>query len=206
MGATHTSTPILKEFEQFKKTLFLHTKEKEGGWDTSVSGLALCHYTTTTESEGWMYEPSLAIAAQGAKQITIGVETNCYRPMNMLLTSSDIPTFAKVCEASKEAPFLAILLKLDLSLLPELLTENKFELLQDKGEHRAQQVVQVTAPILQAVTRLIKLIETPEDAPFIAPLIQKEILYYLLRSVDGARQQLLASQHPQCRQISHALD
>lgn len=206
MNTTDLSTPILIEFDEFKKTLLSHTKDKEGGWDTAVSGLALCHYTTTTESEGWMYEPSLAIAAQGAKQITIGLETNCYRPMNMLLTSSDIPTFAKVCEASKEAPFLAILLKLDLSLLPELLAENKFELLQESNQHRAQQVVPATAPILQAVTRLIKLIDTPEDVPFIAPLIQKEILYYLLRSNDGARQQLLASQHPQCRQINHALD
>ncbi|QPB80056.1 AraC family transcriptional regulator [Proteus sp. GOKU] len=206
MDTANLSTPIVLEFEHFKKTLLLYTRDKEGGWDTVVSGLALCRYSSITEPEGWMYEPSLAIAAQGAKQITIGVETNCYRPMNMLLTSSEIPTFAKVCEASKETPFLAILLKLDLSLLPELLTENKFELLQENKEIRAQQVVQATAPILQAVTRLIKLIDTPEDAPFIAPLIQKEILYYLLRSNDGARQQLLASQHPQCRQINHALD
>ncbi len=206
MDTTNLSAPMVLEFEQFKKTLLLYTKDKEGGWDTAVSGLALCRYTSITESEGWMYEPSLAIAAQGAKQITIGLETNCYRPMNMLLTSSEIPTFAKVCEASKETPFLAILLKLNLALLPELLAENKFELLQENNEIRAQQIVQATAPILQAVTRLIKLIDTPEDAPFIAPLIQKEILYYLLRSNDGARQQLLASQHPQCRQISHALD
>ncbi|QIG05684.1 AraC family transcriptional regulator [Proteus sp. ZN5] len=206
MDTASLSTPIVLEFEHFKKTLLLYTKDKEGGWDTIVSGLALCRYSSITESEGWMYEPSLAIAAQGAKQITIGVETNCYRPMNMLLTSSEIPTFAKVCEASKETPFLAMLLKLDLALLPELLAENKFELLQENNEIRAQQIVQVTAPILQAVTRLIKLIDTPEDAPFIAPLIQKEILYYLLRSNDGARQQLLASQHPQCRQINHALD
>lgn len=98
-----------------------------------------------------------------------------------------------------------MLLKLDLALLPELLAENKFELLQENNEISAQQIVQATAPILQAVTRLIKLIDTPEDALFIAPLI-KEILYYLLRSNDGARQQLLASQHPQCRQISDALD
>lgn len=207
MDITSPSISVLNEFEQFKKTLLTHTKALEdGGWDTRVPGLALCCYTTTTESEGWMYEPSLAIAAQGAKQITIGTETHCYRPMNMLLTSSDIPTFAKVCEASKDEPFLAILLKLDLTLLPELLAENTFQLLQEDNQQLAQQVVHTTAPILQAVTRLVNLIDTPEDAPFIAPLIQKEILYYLLRSTEGARQQLLASQSTQCKQINHALD
>ncbi|MEQ4922451.1 AraC family transcriptional regulator [Proteus hauseri] len=206
MDTTQLPTPILAEFEQFKKTLIRHTQENEGGWDTTVSNLALCRYTTTTEPEGWMYEPSLAIAAQGKKRVIIGQATHCYHPMNMLLTSSDIPTFASVCQASKELPFLAVLLRLDLSLLPELLAENKFQLMKEDHQQQAQQVVHVTAPILQAVTRLINLIDTPEDAPFIAPLIQKEILYYLLRSTEGARQQLLSSQSTSCRQISDALD
>lgn len=206
MDIKQLSTPILAEFEQFKKTLIKHTQGSEGGWDTAVSNLALCRYTKITEPEGWMYGPSLAIAAQGKKRVTIGQATHCYHPMNMLLTSSDIPTFASVCEASEEEPFLAVLIRLDLSLLPELLAENKFQLMEENHQQQAQQVVHVTTPILQAVTRLIKLMDAPEDAPFIAPLIQKEILYYLLRSTQGARQQLLASQSTSCRQISDALD
>lgn len=206
MNNTLLSTSALAEFEIFKNTLLEYTKEQEGGWDTSVQGLALCRYTATTDPEGWMYQPSLAIAAQGSKQVTIGLETHCYRPMNMLLTSSDVPTFAKVCEASKEKPFLAVLIRLNLSLLPELLAENKFQLLQESNEQTAQQIVPATGAILEAVTRLVRLIGSPEDAPFIAPLIQKEILYYLLKSTDGARQQLLASQSVQCRQISDAID
>lgn len=203
---TSLSLSTLAIFEQFKQTLLIYTKENEGGWDTPVSGLALCRYSSTTESEGWMYEPSLAIAAQGSKQVTIGVNTYCYRPMNMLLTSSDIPTFAKVCEASREKPFLALLLRLDLSLLPELLAENTFQLLQEENRQTAQQIVPVTSSILQAVIRLMRLIDNPDDAPFIAPLIQKEILYYLLKSTEGARQQLLASQSIQCRQINEAIE
>ncbi|QAV25150.1 hypothetical protein PH4a_18110 [Proteus hauseri] len=126
MDIKQLSTPILAEFEQFKKTLIKHTQGSEGGWDTAVSNLALCRYTKITEPEGWMYEPSLAIAAQGRKRVTIGQATHCYHPMNMLLTSSDIPTFASVCEASEEEPFLAVLIRLDLSCYQNYLRKINF--------------------------------------------------------------------------------
>ncbi|EPF5870098.1 AraC family transcriptional regulator N-terminal domain-containing protein [Morganella morganii] len=188
-----------------KALLQLHTAERCGGWDTDVPGLALCRWTAPAEAQTWTYEPGIALAVQGAKRITLGDHTYCYRAGDVLLTSVDIPAIAQVCEASEQAPFLALLVSLNLSDLPALLQESGFRLL-SSASAVPQAVCPVTEDLLSAVCRLVALLEKPDDIPVMAPLIHKEILYYLLKSGQGARLQLMASHNKQCRQISSVLN
>lgn len=188
-----------------KALLQLHTAERCGGWDTDVPGLALCRWTAPAEAQTWTYEPGIALAVQGAKRITLGDHTYCYRAGDVLLTSVDIPAIAQVCEASEQAPFLALLVSLNLSDLPALLQESGFRQL-SSASAVPQAVCTVTEELLSAVCRLVALLENPDDIPVMAPLIHKEILYYLLKSGQGARLQLMASHNKQCRQISSVLN
>ncbi|MEM7932271.1 AraC family transcriptional regulator [Morganella morganii subsp. sibonii] len=188
-----------------KARLQFHTAERCGGWDTDVPGLALCRWTVPAEAQTWTYEPGIALAVQGAKRITLGDHTYCYRAGDVLLTSVDIPAIAQVCEASEQAPFLALLVSLNLSDLPALLRESGFRLLSSVSAV-PQAVCPVTEDLLSAVCRLVALLEKPDDIPVMAPLIHKEILYYLLKSGQGARLQLMASHNKQCRQISSVLN
>ncbi|HDU8309142.1 AraC family transcriptional regulator N-terminal domain-containing protein [Morganella morganii] len=188
-----------------KALLQLHTAEHCGGWDTDVPGLALCRWTAPAEAQTWTYEPGIALAVQGAKRITLGDHTYCYRAGDVLLTSVDIPAIAQVCEASEQAPFLALLVSLNLSDLPALLQESGFRQL-SSASAVPQAVCPVTEDLLSAVCRLVALLEKPDDIPVMAPLIHKEILYYLLKSGQGARLQLMASHNKQCRQISSVLN
>ncbi|MEY0265946.1 AraC family transcriptional regulator [Morganella morganii] len=188
-----------------KALLQLHTAERCGGWDTDVPGLALCRWTAPAEAQTWTYEPGIALAVQGAKRITLGDHTYCYRAGDVLLTSVDIPAIAQVCEASEQAPFLALLVSLNLSDLPALLQESGFRQL-SSASAVPQAVCPVTEDLLSAVCRLVALLEKPDDIPVMAPLIHKEILYYLLKSGQGARLQLMASHNKQCRQISSVLN
>lgn len=126
-------------------------------------------------------------------------------PWDVLLTSVDIPAIAQVCEASEQAPFLALLVSLNLSDLPVLMQESGFQLLTSEPAV-PQAVCPVTEALLSAVCRLVALLEKPDDIPVMAPLIHKEILYYLLKSGQGARLQLMAAHNKQCRQISGVLN
>lgn len=103
---------------------------------------------------------------------------------DVLLTSVDIPAIAQVCEASEQAPFLALLVSLNLSDLPALLQESGFRQL-SSASAVPQAVCPVTEELLSAVCRTVELLEKPDDIPVMAPLIHKEILYYLLKSGRG---------------------
>ena len=47
--------------------------------------------------------------------------------------------------------------------------------------------------MLGALSRLIELLETPEDIPFLSHLIQREIVYRILRSPQGGRLRAIAT-------------
>lgn len=196
---------IDNELEKLKFELENHTGQRQGGLDCAIPELAICRFTAPSEPQGWLYEPSIAIAAQGAKRITIADRSFCYRPRQILLTSIDIPTLAQVCEATEENPFLALVLWLDLSQIPKLLTQSHFSLLASKSTPLAQAVTQIDSHVLSAVNRLVALLNTPEDIDVLSPIIQTEILYYLLKSDQGAQLQLMATQNQQCRQINCAI-
>ena len=57
-------------------------------------------------------------------------------------------------------------------------------------------VSEVPLPLLDAFQRLIDLFDEPEDIPILAPLVQREICYRLLRGDQG----------PRLRQIATAID
>ena len=79
-------------------------------------------------------------------------------PGDVLLTSVDIPAIAQVCEASEQAPFLALLVSLNLSDLPVLMQESGFQLLTSEPAV-PQAVCPVTEALLSAVCRLVALLE-----------------------------------------------
>ena len=65
---------------------------------------------------------------------------------------------------------------------------------------------EVSAPLLEAFLRLVRLLDTPEDIPILAPLVQKEILYRLLMSEQGPKLRQIATSGSQGSQISRAID
>ena len=54
-------------------------------------------------------------------------------------------------------------------------------------------VGETTVGLLDACTRLIDLLETPEDIPFLSHLIQREIVYRILRTPQGERLRAIAT-------------
>lgn len=204
MAITEKEMNTEKRLHCLTQLLVRHTAQREDGWDTEVPGLSLCRWTTPAEPEGWLYEPGIALAVQGAKRITIGDNRYCYRAGEVLLTSVDIPTIAQACEATPDAPFLAVMIRLNLNDIPALIQESRFQLL-TPGESAPQAVMPATDALVSSVCRLLALLDTPDDIPVMAPLINKEILYYLLKSDQGAGLQHMASQNSQCKKITGAL-
>jgi hypothetical protein len=53
------------------------------------------------------------VIAQGAKRVLLGDETYVYDPQHFLITSVDLPTVAEIIDASREKPYLGLVMKID---------------------------------------------------------------------------------------------
>lgn len=173
---------------------------------TSIPALALFRRTTPSEPTSCMYNASVALIVQGAKRVLLGEDTYLYDACRFLVTSVDLPAIGEIIEASRERPFLALVMKLDQRVITELMVESRLPPPRTESTSRGMAVGQATLPLLQAFQRLIELLDEPDDIPILAPLIQREILYRLLLSDQGPRLRQMASVGSQSHRIARALD
>ncbi|MBD1597809.1 AraC family transcriptional regulator, partial [Pseudomonas typographi] len=71
---------------------------------------------------------------------------------------------------------------------------------------RGLYVERMESALLDALVRLVALVETPRDIPMLAPLIRREILYRLLRGQQGHRLYEIALCSSQTHRVSQAID
>jgi AraC-like DNA-binding protein len=167
--------------------------QSPGETRTAVPGLALYRRTTTTACFLTTYEPSLTVFAQGRKRINLrGIEYHC-DPSSFLLSSIDVPVESQIVEASEQVPLLTMFLKLDMPTVREVLSREDLPEPAVSLHPRGLAVGETTAGLLSACSRLIELLETPEDIPFLSHLIQREIVYRILRSPQGERLRAIAT-------------
>ncbi len=173
----------------------------EGENATAVSGLVLFRHTAPSECHAAMCEPSLSIFVQGRKRINLaGTEYLC-DGSSFLVSSIDVPIQSQILEASEAVPFLAMRLRLDMAAVQEVLSREDLPEAEahkafgassarwEKGSSqlRGLAIGETGVGLLAATSRLLELLDTPEDIPFLAPLSQREIAYRILRSPQGER-------------------
>ena len=172
---------------------------------TPIQGLSLYHRETPSEPVTGMYEPSICMVAQGAKHVVIGEDKLVYDANNYLLTSLHLPTVFQIRQASPDEPYLGLRLKLNLKQVAQMMADSELPAPRAQQPNLGMATGEVTEPILDAVVRLVQLLEQPEDIPILAPIIQKEIVYRLLISDLGVRLRQIASSGSQSHQVSKAI-
>lgn len=134
---------------------------------TDVPGLLLSRRTAPTAPVSATYEPSLAVVAQGRKQANLGGTHFIFDQSRYLLTSLDLPVTCNVIEASKRVPYLCFVLKLEMQLIRELLTREEIQEPELPSNKPAMALGKVTPELLDACCRLVDLLRTPQDIPFL---------------------------------------
>jgi len=176
-----------------------------GEYATAIPGLTLYRRTTTTECYPATYEPSLNVFVQGKKRITLGGTTYMCDGSTFLLSSLDLPVVSQIVEASDEVPLLSFLLKLDMAAVREILNHAEFQTRNGSADARGIAVGKTTVDLLKPCSRLLDLLDASEDIPFLATLIQREIVYRLLRGPQGARLRAIATLGDQSQRTAKAI-
>jgi len=160
---------------------------------TAVPGLALYRRVTPTPCYRATYEPSLTVFVQGRKRINLGGTVYFCDASSFLLTSIDVPAESQILEASERVPMLTMNLRLDMPTVREVLGREDLPEPDTPVQYRGLAVGQTTTGLLAACSRLIYLLSTPEDIPFLSHLIQREIVYRILRTPQGERLRAIAT-------------
>ncbi len=176
----------------------------DGAYETAVAALRLSRFSAPSDVVAVVYEPSLCIVAQGAKEVLLADELYRLDPARSLLVSVDLPVAARVVEASPGRPYLAIRLALDPAVVGELLAES-MNAPAPGPPTRAIAVTSVEPALLDAVSRLVTLLDSPADIGPLAPLVLREITYRLLAGPQGSRlRQIVAAGGP-AQRIARAI-
>jgi AraC-like DNA-binding protein len=127
-----------------------------------------------------LYEPMICFVAAGAKRTISGERSWLAGAGEMYLNSLHVPVSA----VFETLPYRAVVMRLDTTVLTDLLLE--LDLGQEAGDDIPGQATAVIPQALaDAVTRWVRLLDTPDDIRALSARIETEILYRLLRSPLG---------------------
>jgi AraC-like DNA-binding protein len=172
---------------------------------TEVPGLMLYRCAAPTVPSPCTYEPSLLVIAQGRKRVNLGKTSYVFGQSRFLLTSLELPVVSQVITASEEAPYLAFFLKLDMSVVRDILNTEEVPVPEATSGARGMAIGVTTAELVNSCCRMMDLLDAPQDIPFFGKLIQREIIYRLLLGSQGARLRAIATLGDQSHRTAKAV-
>ena len=187
------SHPAVIEIRQALARRIVTITGGEGEHPTAIPGLSLYYRTAPTPCFRASYEPGLSVFVQGRKRIILGGTEYLCDGSSFLLSSIDVPAQSQIIEASPKIPLLCMFLSLDLPTVREVLSRDDIPETKPLSNSHGLAVGETTIGLLNACMRLLELLDTPEDIPFLGHLVQREILYRLLRTPQAGRLRAIAT-------------
>jgi AraC-like DNA-binding protein len=172
---------------------------------TAIPALSLHQRNAPTPPCRTTYHPGIIVVAQGSKHVNLGKSSFVYDAAHYLLTAVDLPIVSWVAEATQETPCLVLSLKLDISMVRDLLSREEIHVADAPSDSPAMSIGETTPEFLSACCRLLDLLNRPEDIPFLSGLIQREIIYRILRGPEGARLRSIATLGDQSHRTAKAI-
>ena len=149
---------------------------------TLIPGLNLSWIETPRKESNCFYVLSLALILQGTKHLLIGDNAYNYGTGSMLVTSVDMPTSYELIDVRPSKPFVSLSLKLDPTIIAELLAE---EQQRTTDSHDVFMINQVSLDVLEDFDRLLRLLDHPEQLQARLPMVIRDIHYLALAGRSG---------------------
>lgn len=183
---------------------------EQGIVETAIPGVHLFRANSPSNCVCTVYEPALCLIAQGSKTVQLGDREILYGPLTYMVSAVELPVTGKVVGATAEQPYLAIKIAVDPQEVGELVLQMGSELRVKPEESRnascGLSIAKVDLGILDAVTRLVDLLNAPADIRMLTPIIKREIIYRALVGEMGARMRDFAVAGSQAHRIARVIE
>ncbi|HCG8039197.1 TPA: AraC family transcriptional regulator [Vibrio parahaemolyticus] len=175
-------------------------------FDTEIPGLKLSRWTTPTQPTSYSHNPSICLIAQGKKRVLLGEDSFTYDTNHFLISSVNLPLTANIVEATEEAPYLGLIMELDLQEISQLIVDSELSFNSSKEAQKGIAVGELSGSLQSAFVRLMALLDEPDNIKILAPVIKREIFYRLLLTEQGARLNQIVTTGSHSHQIAKAID
>jgi AraC-like DNA-binding protein len=171
---------------------------------TGIVGLRVTAARVMTEPVSQVYEPMFGLVAQGTKSILLGDKAFSYSTGQYLVVSVDLPVTSHIIAANEGEPYLSMGLILRPEVIASLLLETGTD---DRStvDAAGMSVSEAACDLLDAVVRLLRLLDHPRDVPVLATLIEREIIWRLLYSEQGSALRQIGLADSRLSKISYAI-
>ncbi|MFC7680221.1 AraC family transcriptional regulator N-terminal domain-containing protein [Paenibacillus sp. GCM10028914] len=175
-------------------------------FETSIPSLYFYRHSGISEKAYRVYTPSFCVIAQGVKEVLLSRERFEYGSADYLIASMNLPVIGQIIKASSDAPYLSFKLEFTQNQILEVMNDSGLQIKTRENAKRALFVGKMESTLMDAVLRLIRLLDTPSDIPFLAPLYIKEILYKLLQGPYGVTLAQIAMEGSSTYRIRNAIE
>lgn len=167
------------------------------------AGLVLHRSDHTTEPMPSQSAPVFALVAQGAKHAAVGDCAFSYAAGQFVVSSVELPVIAHVSRATPAEPYLVVGLHLRPPLVAKLLLDAPPA---NRGEPaRGFAVSTAGEELLDAVLRLMRLIDRPDDQRVLWAGVEREIVWRLLTGPQGGTVRQIGLGDTNVAQIGRAI-
>jgi AraC-like DNA-binding protein len=178
----------------------------DGEHKTAIASLSLYRCSHQTHLQCSINHAALLLAVQGAKRMVVAGEAYELDSQHFLVASVDLPVLSQITEASIERPYLCMVLKLDQQRIADLMTEMRLSKFNAAPSGRGISIGALSDPLFDAAARLVQLLDTPDDIPILAPLLEQALLYRLLTSEQSASLRHIAAGDSQTKRVAKAIE
>ena len=182
-----------------------HFAQTEGDCTTPIPALTLHRRSAPTERLHCIYSLGLGVIAQGGKQVMLGDEVIHCGPGQSMLTTIGLPVVSHVTHGSVRKPFLGLLLTLDVRQIVQAASEMELPPPSRERAYRPVSTERLDEALIDALVRLVKLLDKPALTSRLAPLIQQEITIRLLAGPYGPQLQDFVAAGSPSQQIAKAV-
>lgn len=159
----------------------------EGLNDIGIKGIEIYKITTPYPRVNAILAPAICIIAQGSKNIYLGEDKFTYDENSYLIGTVKIPIESELKEATKENPYLGMVIYLDSSIISELLTN--FDNIKEWEINKRNEDIIVSSAlnskIENSIQRLLDLTNNEMDIKVLSNSFIREIYYEILKSPQG---------------------
>lgn len=178
----------------------------DGAHQTPIAPLRLIRSGASVETFLIERTPALYVAVQGQQEVRLRDERYRFGCMQWLLVSQAQPLVFRAEDVSQSRPLLLIRLDIEADAVSQLIFDADPKQLLQKPLSSGLHVEPLDQPLLEAMLRLLRLLDTPRDIAMLAPLAYKEILYRLLHGRHGHQLRDRAMANFQTHRVGQAVE
>ena len=182
----------------------LHIIPHNQTYHSPIKGLVIHHSDHPFQYENVIQEPSICIVIQGEREIRLGNQYYLFDEQHFMFCPVDIPMCGKIVKATPNEPFVVLSMKIDLQAVNQILFEQQLPIAKSEINLPAFTQWYLDSELKNTFARLLLLHENPEDITFLAPLIQQEIYYRLLKGEQGNKLKQMVSFGSNTQKIAKA--